>query len=264
MRSSTIFWGLVLVLIGGLLLVDNLGLLPPGLNVWAIFWSLVLVMLGLSLLVRNLNRGVRHEAVREPLDGAQRATLRFKHGAGELVVGGGAEPDALFSGTFGGGVDASVRRGAEEATVELSAPTDAFPFFHFYGTGDMNWTVGLNPSIPLALFFEVGASRNRFLLAGLQVKELHLQTGASATEIEFPAQAGYTRATVRSGAASVEMRVPQGVAARIHATGGLASINVDPARFPRLGSEYRSPDYDTAANRLDLDIETGVGSVRVM
>ena len=35
------------------------------------------------------------------------------------------------------------------------------------------------------------------------------------------------------------------------------------ARFTRDGNKYRSADYTTAVNKLDLDIETGVGSVDV-
>jgi hypothetical protein len=57
--------------------------------------------------------------------------------------------------------------------------------------------------------------------------------------------------------------VPQGVAASIRARGGLASINIDSNRFPRSGDVNQSPDYETAANKVDMDIQTGVGSVDI-
>jgi len=101
-------------------------------------------------------------------------------------------------------------------------------------------------------------------LRDLQVKELYLQTGASATEIDMPARAGEVRATLRSGAASVVVRIPENVAAQIHTHGGLSSVSVDTQRFPQVGEgDFRSPDYGMAANRIDLDVETGVGSFRV-
>jgi hypothetical protein len=264
MRNGSIVWGVGLVLLGGLLLMQTTGVIPAGVNVWSIFWSLVLVLFGVNLLLRATGRGgqVPQETRSEPLNGAQQAELRFYHGAGEVRVDGRAAPEMLFAGTFGGGVDARVQRGADMVRGELRTPVDNFPVVGF-PTGAMNWNVNLNPSLPLALHFELGASRNLLDLRDLQVKELRLQTGASATEIDFPSNAGSTRATIRSGAASVEMRVPQGVAARIHASGGLASINVDTMRFPRLGNEYVSPDYATAANRIDIDVETGVGSVGI-
>jgi len=54
------------------------------------------------------------------------------------------------------------------------------------------------------------------------------------------------------------------VAARITATVAIGSFNVDTQRFPLAGSgRYASPDYDTAANKVDIHIEGGVGEVRV-
>jgi hypothetical protein len=43
----------------------------------------------------------------------------------------------------------------------------------------------------------------------------------------------------------------------------LSEISVDQNRFPRTGNGYQSADYDTAANKVDILIETGVGSVKV-
>jgi len=266
MRNGSIFWGLFLVLLGGLLLAQSTGILPRGVNVWSIFWSLVLVALGVGILLRATGRGTsaRTESAREALSGAARGELHFRHGAGELRVTGGAAPEDLFSGSFGGGVEARTQRSGETLTVDLRTPADSIPFVTFYSRGDLNWDVALNSNVPLTLHFEGGANRSNLDLRDLQVKELRLETGASATNIDFPARAGSTKARIRSGASSVDMRIPEGVAARIHASGGLASINVDSTRFPQVsGTDYRSPDFDTAANRLDVDIETGVGSVSI-
>jgi hypothetical protein len=93
---------------------------------------------------------------------------------------------------------------------------------------------------------------------------LILETGASSTEIDLPERAGTTSVRVRAGAAGVVLNVPRGVAARVRGSAGIATIDVDTRRFPHVGEkEYRSPDFDTAANRVDIDIETGVGSVAV-
>ncbi len=191
--------------------------------------------------------------------------MKIAHGAGELRIDDRAGPGELLNGAFGGGVEQRTRRDGGETAVELRLPAQNIPFFWFpAGPQELNWTIGLNPEVETRLELEVGASRNLLDLTNLRVVELRLQTGASASEIDLPARAGRTAAVVKAGAASVVMRVPQGVAARIRATGGLADINVDTARFPRTGGgDYRSPDYDTAENRLDLEIETGVGSVQV-
>ena len=273
MRRGSYFWGIVLVLLGGLLLAQNMGLIPPNVNVWSIFWALILVALGVSLLLRNrapelVNSGSyarQGEAVRLPLGSARRANVRFHHGAGELRVDANAAPDELLSGTFVGGLEHQERQNDDELVVDLRVPANSIPMVGPFDSSDaLNWTVGLNPNVPLALNLEVGASRNLLNLRDLQVKELHLQTGASATEIDMPARAGETRAVLRSGAASVVVRIPEGVSAQIRARGGLSSTNVNTLRFPQVGDgDYRSPDYDMAANRVDLDVETGLGEIRI-
>ena len=40
----------------------------------------------------------------------------------------------------------------------------------------------------------------------------------------------------------------------------IGSTNVDQARFPASAGGYESPDYATAANRVDIDVQGGVGS----
>lgn len=264
-NNEGIFWGLVLVLLGGLLLLDNMGYLPANINVWAIFWPLVLIILG----IRGVMQAFRprseasQEPLRLPLEGARRATVRVHFGAGELNIDDRAANDELVNGTFGGGVEHNLRRGTDETVVDLRMPSQNIPIVWPDGVNGRTWTVGLNPTIPMALDLEVGASSNRLHLRNLLISDLRVQTGASSTEIEMPARAGFTRAVVKSGAASVEVRIPEGVAARINAHGGLHGVSVDEMRFPRSGSEYRSPDYETAANRLDLEFETGLGSVQV-
>jgi hypothetical protein len=281
MHIGKYFWGIVLVLLGGLLLAQNLGLISPSVNVWSIFWALLLVALGVSMLARNLAPGwgrsgsAAHsasgavtrqgEAVRLPLGAARQARVNIHHGAGELRIDANAAPDELLSGTFVGGLEHQERQDGDELVVDLRVPSNNIPMVGPFGPSDaLNWTVGLNPNVPLALRLEVGANRNLLNLRDLQVKELHLQTGASATEIDMPARAGEVRATLRSGAASVVVRIPENVSAQIRTHGGLSSVSVDTQRFPQVGEgDFRSPDYGMAANRIDLDVETGVGSFRV-
>jgi hypothetical protein len=44
---------------------------------------------------------------------------------------------------------------------------------------------------------------------------------------------------------------------------GLSGITVDTSRFPRLGDVYQSPDFETAVNKVDAVIDSGVGSIEV-
>jgi hypothetical protein len=123
--------------------------------------------------------------------------------------------------------------------------------------------VRLNPGVRLAIDLRTGANEARLDLSSLLVTDLRLQTGASSTEVSLPLQSGYTRVNIESGAASVTLRVPENVAAKIIASGGLSDIKIDQSRFPRMGNEYQSAGYEMAENKADIHIETGVGSVRI-
>jgi len=58
--------------------------------------------------------------------------------------------------------------------------------------------------------------------------------------------------------------VPDGLSARIHVSVGMAGVSVDETRFPRNGNYYQSPDYDSAANAVDMTINAGAASIKVM
>jgi hypothetical protein len=96
------------------------------------------------------------------------------------------------------------------------------------------------------------------------VRSLDLSTGAADTRVRLPRAAGATSVKASSGAASLVLEVPTGVAARIRMQMALGSGQVDESRFPRTATGYESPDYATAPNRIDIDIQGGVGSVRVI
>lgn len=260
--SQRLVWPLVFIAFGVLLLLDNFDLLPG--RVFGYIWPLALIFLGASLL---LSRGGSVVVVEDAttLEGARSARITFKHGAGELKVQGGAPADLLYTGAFAGGVDKQLDRPGDRITVTLSARTPVWfgwPGPVFGGRG-LDWDVRLNDSVPLTVSVELGASSTRLDLEGLRVTELSIQTGASSTVVVLPARAGHTRASMSAGAASVDITVPAGVAARIRGMVGVGSLEVDQRRFPRREAYYKSPDFETAENRVDLQVEGGVGAVQV-
>jgi hypothetical protein len=264
MRKGTIFWGAIIILLGILLLINNL----TGIDIGKFFWPLVLILLGIWVLwgVFTAPRAFETEEATIPLEGATQARIHMQHGAGRLRVGGGAGPDELLSGSFGGGLEQQVKLAGDTLEVEMKVRVSAAHFaspWMWGPRGTLDWTVSLNGETPLSLDLETGASDTRLDLSDLRVTDLRVQTGASSSEITLPTSAGHTKAIISSGAASVRVRVPEGVAARVKVSGGMADIRVDKGRFPRVGGVYQSEDYDTAENKVDIAIDTGVGSVSV-
>lgn len=265
MRRPAVFWGTVLVLVGLVLFLDNLGVFG-NVSVWSLIWPLLLIAAGVWVLVGAVWRAqsLQMEPVSIPLGDAARAKVKVQHGAGRLAVSAGAEQALLISGECAGGLDYAAEREGDTLEVRMKPATEAWAFPWNWGPRrGLDWNLRFTGEVPLALKFETGAGEYHLDLSGLRVTELELETGASATSLVLPAQAGYTDAEISCGAASVSIRVPEGVAARIRVESGLAGISVDRERFPRVEGGYQSPDYGSAANRVDLKIEAGVGSVEV-
>jgi hypothetical protein len=266
MRKSAVFWAVVLILVGALLLLNNLGLLR--LNVWGLVWSVALIGVGAWILwgVLGPRRAPERPEVMIPLDGAAQARLRIRHGGGRLSVGASTPPEALVAGTFCGGLDYRAAREADALVVDMRVPDQnvhwAMPW-HWGASGALDWDFGLNREVGLTLELETGAGEARLDLTDLRVSRLTLKTGASHTTLTAPAHAGHTRIEIEGGATAVEVRVPEGVAARVHAQAGLAGITVDRERFPRVGDVYQSPDYDSAANRVEIVAQLGLGALDV-
>jgi predicted membrane protein len=264
MKRSSFFWGAVVVLLGVVLLMNNLHLVA--FNVWTFFWPVLLVLLGLWFLLGPTWQKKNLDTIQTtiPLQDTTSASVEFHHGAGRLEINASARPGELVNGWFTGGVTSEIHRDGAFTSLQLHTPSDmAFEGPWPTGSHGYEWVVGLSPEIPLKLVFKTGASESIFDLSQLKVTNLTLETGASSTEITLPANAGMTSAQIKSGVASVKIHVPAGVGARIHVKSGLSGINVDTTRFIREGEDYVSTDYASTVNKLDLDVETGVGSVDI-
>ncbi len=301
-RGRSIVWPLLLIFLGGLLLLNNMGVLPWSIwqTLWR-FWPVVLVLIGLELILGRGNpwlsallailtigligmvalvvafvpwsssasprTAVAQQEVQVPLDDAREATVNLHFAAGRLDVAALAPGSgSLLEGSvrqYRGddpGIEVQTVRnaGAAEVTIKARQDTVALP-----APGGLRWQLWLNPSVPLNLRLEGGAAEIELDLRDLHVRDLYAQTGAASALIRLPQAAGETSARLKAGMAELRVEVPQGVAARIVPQGGLATVDVDESRFPKRGDVYVSPDYDSAANRVDIKVEAGMASVTV-
>ena len=268
MRTNRMFWAILLVGLGFLFLANNLGLMS--INVWSLIWPAFLILLGISFLLGSSKSST--EMVLEegtvPLEGAEGAKVIVKHGAGKLTVDSSAESGTLASGSFANGLDARVKRDGNQLNVVMQPKSPVFsdvifPWNWISGRG-LEWDFGFTRDIPLNLIFETGAVEAYLDLTDLQVKEVILKTGASSTEIKLPAAAGFTRVKIEAGAASVKIHIPEGVAARVKAEAGFVSVSVDQNRFPKINGYYQSAEYDSAENKVEIQSESGLGSIEIL
>lgn len=260
MRRGSLFWGLLLLIVGGLLLLDTMEIIR--IEFWQVIWPIALILIGLWVLTSSIYRGQPSGETRSvPLDSAEKLRIKINHAAGRVTLTHGDSVDQALEGVFGGGlrVDSSKRGDELEVTVKMSGII--FPVFPF--TDSYDWELKLNPSIPTIIEMESGANDALLDLSDLKVEQLLVKTGASYTRVRMPENAGHTTARFEFGAASVNIEVPNGVAGRIQVDSGLSSTSIDRARFPKQGRVYQSEDFEDAANRVDITVSSGVGSLVV-
>jgi hypothetical protein len=264
MRRDTIFWGGILILLGGLMFLNAADIrLPGNINPMRLFWPSVLILLGGWVMFGYLLRGRGEtEQISIDLQGASQASLKLSHGAGRLLVHAGAAPGQLLNGTFSGGVKQRAHKSGDRLDAHIEANPMFFPPF-FGGPQGLEWNINLAQDVPLALRLESGAAQSELDLRELKITDLRVNTGASKTELTLPANAGKTDVRVELGAASLDMVVPRGVAARIRAEQGVSAIEVDTTRFPYANGIYESTDFSSAQNKADIMIQAGAGRVAV-
>jgi hypothetical protein len=255
MKRLTLVVGGVLIAWGVVGVLHALGLIQV--SVCGLLWALLFVAFGAWLIWGTVSRapGTEEEDVAIPLEGASEAQITISHAAGRFQLQGGAAADHVVEGRFTGGLLHRESRGGDRLEVDMrvrgeGVATALLPW-KWPTTRGAEWMVHLNETIPLDL-------------TDLKVRDLRLETGASATKLTLSSNAGYTKAEVTCGAGTVDIGVPPGVAARIRAHSSLGEAKVDRARFPSVSAGvYESPDYETAANKVELTVEASLGSADV-
>jgi hypothetical protein len=232
----------------------------------------------------------------EPLDGATTAKVDINVGDGNLTIDRltGGEP-VLAGGRLQyledqGLPTRSVNTSNGQITLTLRAGgSTKQPWFRFPWSacnGATEWQIHLNPSVPSDITAHSDGGNVVLNLAGMAVTRVSAETGGGNMDVVLPdnaanlgvtAKAGAGNVTVElgsgitgsavvnagSGAGNVAVRIPSGVAARIHATTGLGKASVDP-RFGKVDrATYQSPDFDSAADKVEIMAHSGAGNVSV-
>ncbi len=231
----------------------------------------------------------------EPLNGATSAVVEIDAGDGNLTIDrlSGGEP-VLASGTLQylekqGLPGRSVSASGGQATLALRASGRGGRWFRLPWAacnGATEWQVHLHPGVSTEITAHSDGGNVKLDLAGMAVTRVAADTGGGNMDVVLPdhaadlnvaARTGAGNVTVEigsgtrgsstvnasSGAGDVVVRVPSGLAARIQITKGLGKGTVDP-RFSKIDDHiYQSPDYDRAADKVEITAKSGAGDVTV-
>ncbi|HUX87919.1 MAG TPA: DUF5668 domain-containing protein [Chloroflexota bacterium] len=300
-RAASLFFPVLLIIVGIVFLLNNLGVLPW--SIWmalAELWPVILILFGLELLLGQ-DKPVLAAAIGAvvlvavvvvatvmTLTGASRVTPAFQQQSATVPLGQATSGNVSLTfpaGTVNLGalpagsrdlvqvhatlppgmiLTSQVSNGGSAASANVTVHGSTHQFWPFGGHDQqsMGMNVLLAPDVPLTLNSEIGAGQSSFDLNGLQVDQLTLRTGAGQTTIDFPTS-GQTRAEIQAGVGQLILVIPPSVGVTIHSQGGLVNVQVPSDRFQAIDNGYRSLNDSTAQSHLDLTLKLGVGQVDV-
>lgn len=71
------------------------------------------------------------------------------------------------------------------------------------------------------------------------------------------------KSIIQLGASDLTIRVPNSVGILIKADTGLSSNNFESEGLSKSDKEYKTPDYDKAAKKIEMELKIGASSIEL-
>lgn len=263
-------WEVIFRLWPVLIIAAGLDLLIGHRSIWGSLLALVLILavlagaLWLSWVGIGAGQVVAAEEVRQALDGATRAEVVIEPGVGSLHIKALPESANLVEGMIRVGRGQRVKRHSTVVgkTVTLILQGEGATFGPFIGWNDQrSWDLGLAPEVPLGLEVNLGAGLAGIDLTGLTVGKLEVSMGVGQITVILPDE-GRLQARIEGAIGETIVVIPAGMEARIRFSTALVSRHL-PAGYRRQDDVYTSPGYESAENRVDLEVGLAMGRVTI-
>ncbi len=293
-RQTSFVFPVLLIGVGVLLLLNTMNVLDWNVwgNVWRL-WPLILVAVGLELLIgrrsalasaviagllvvgliagawlwssQPLSGQASGTTINQTIQGAKQANVSINFSVGTFSLDSLAGSDQLISGKVSHYSNENVTQDfhmtGDTAYYTLKTESNwGFPFFNT-SSGERVCTISLSPQVPIDLNVSTGLGESTLNLEQLNLTRLNLSTGAGATTVTLPAR-GTFNATINAGVGELNVNVPQGVGLRVTGSAGLGDRTL-PSGYIETDKVFQSPGYASAEDRIDLNINAGVGSINV-
>jgi hypothetical protein len=200
----------------------------------------------------------------EPLAGLAQADLEVNFAAGQLNITRLTDSPSLIEADLELATSRNpawtIDRRDDRAEMLLKYVRDDWIENWNWRGGD-RWSLRLSPQVALSLDVDVGAGGATISLIDLNVQDLKVESGAGQTKIIFP-QEGDFSGQISGGVGAVVLEIPVEMAARLRIDRGLSALDIS-SRFTKENDVYRTDDWETNPNRVDLDVDVGVGLLTI-
>ena len=282
----------LLIGIGAILLLNNLGYLD-----WALWdalrlWPILLIGAGLEVLLGRQSvwgslvaaviliglivggiwladtdglRPARGELIDISYErgDADAAVISLEPTVGEIAIGALVDSTDLIEGTIQVVNDEELHRTVSEGDpLEVTVTAQGSKRYGNIGVYQWStWQLGINSDVELDLEVDIGVGDVTLDLSDLIIDDVRLDFGVGRADATLP-QVNGAEVMVDGGIGAVTIRVPEGVGARIRLDSGLVGRTL-PTGYTHDGDTYTSPNYNRADIQVDVTIGLGIGSIRV-
>ena len=289
-HHSAPVWGIFLLFLGVVFLLQTAGVLPWGLwQTLGNLWPVLIIVLGVAILLRHFNAwfvglliaaifaatlgvaiwqyqtvptGAMTTVYSQPVSGSTQATVILQLNASNVTVEtlqrdstNLVEVASTLTNTKDA-LDTSLDRNGNTARLTLNVnpfPTQA---------GNVRWIIRLAQGVPIDLAVTGNASTVRLSLVSATVNSIQLEGNASNLTADLPSLP--PQATVNTGikanASNIEITIPEGQHASVQSHDTLSSVNIA-SRF-LMGSDSPSSSSGNGSVYV-ITVEANVSHVQI-
>jgi len=193
----------------------------------------------------------------------ERLRLDLHMGAGEVKVRGGAaklaradfdynveqwKPKVTYH-TLGGDSDLSIEQpGSNHAHI---------------GDTTYTWDVQVADNVPVELSAHLGAGEARLDLGSLSLRRVEVEMGVGELRMDLRGAPQHDyNVHIHGGVGEATVYLPRGVGIYATGSGGIGEIHTEGLR--RQGEHWVNDAYDAAKVRIHLDVEGGIGEIKLI
>ncbi|MBN1299624.1 MAG: hypothetical protein JW995_00250 [Melioribacteraceae bacterium] len=297
MKSGQIFWGVFLLSIGALILLNRYDLINVSWSfVWDL-WPVILILWGLAIITREtflkplvtvltalfvaaVLYGFFYNIV-DDIDDHNGWSIDFsdsrtfyeeydpKYEFADLKLSSGVgiftikdRTSNLIKGYQKGSYDDySFRVNDSDNRAKIYIELDK-NFHSFTDQIDNKLELQLNKEPVWDLDLNLGAAKSYFDLTTFKVARLELNTGATRTRIKIGDKYPDTKIDVSMGAASLDIFIPQDAGCMLE--GDMVLVLKELEGFDKVNSErFETPNFDSAKQKIRIRVEGGISSLKI-
>lgn len=130
---------------------------------------------------------------------------------------------------------------------------------------EYNFTLGA-VDLPTDFDFTIGAGSGDVELSKVKVNDMSVDVGVGSMKLTLSEDSIPADFKVKIGAGHVTVTLPESVGYKLNYDVGVGTIVADGEKIASLGDDdvYKSKNYDKSATKVTIDVEVGVGELKII